>query len=75
MGMVQVFTEFSACGYSIHNVIPQLKKENVHLYPYPWGYNNNYVDAYFQCSWEDVALEVTVSSVKSTDVICKTHSS
>ena len=37
----------------------------------PWGYNN-YADAYFQSSWEDVALEVTVSSVKSTDVTYKT---
>ena len=38
-----------------------------------WGYNN-YADAYFQSPWEDVALEMTVSSVKSTDVTCKTHS-
>ena len=35
------------------------------------GYNN-YADAYLQSSWEDVAQEVTVSSVKSTDVTCKT---
>ena len=35
------------------------------------GYNN-YAVAYFQSSWEVVALEVTVSSVKSTDVTYKT---
>ena len=57
----------------IHNIIPLPKKENAHLYPCPWHYNN-YADVYFQSSWEDVALEVTVSSVKSTDVICKTRS-
>ena len=33
-----------------------------------------YMDAYFQPCWEDLALEVTVSSLKSMDVICKTHS-
>ena len=42
-------------------------KENVHLLPCPWGYSN-YADAYFQSSREDMALEVTVSSVKCTDV-------
>ena len=57
----------------MHNIIPLLKNENVHLYPCPWGYNN-YADAYFQSSWEDAALEVVVSSVKNTDVTCKTHS-
>ena len=30
--------------------------------------------AYFQSSWEDMALEVTVFSVKSMDITCKTHS-
>ena len=50
-----------------------IAKENVYLYPCPWGYNN-YADAYFQSSYEDVALEVTVSSVKSTDVTCKRNS-
>ena len=31
----------------IHNIIPLLKKkETVHLYPCPWGYNN-YADEYF----------------------------
>ena len=58
---------------SIHNIIPPLKKENIHLYPCPWGYDN-YMNAYFQSSWEDMTLEVTVSSVKSTDLTCKTHS-
>ena len=59
--------------FVIQNIIPLLKKnENVDLYPCPWGHNN-YVDAYFLSSWEDVSLEVTVSSVKSTDVTCKTH--
>ena len=33
-----------------------------------------HVDAYFQTSWEDVTLEVTVSFVKSTDVTYKTYS-
>ena len=37
--------------------------------------HNNYVDAYFPSSWDDVALEVAVSSVKSMDVTCKTYSS
>ena len=45
----------------------------IHLFPCPWGYNN-YVDAYFQSSWEDMALEVTMSSVKSTDVTYQIHS-
>ena len=60
-------------GNSIHNIIPLLKKkENVHLYPYPWGYDN-YTDVYFQFSWEDVVPEVTVSSIKNMDVTCKTQ--
>ena len=50
----------------IYNIILRLKKENVHLFLCPWGYN--YTDVYLQSSWEDMALEVTVSSVKSTDV-------
>ena len=45
---------------------PHLKKENVHLFPSPWG--NNYVDAYLQSSREDMTLEMTKSFVKSTDV-------
>ena len=69
-----VFAGFSGHGNSIHNIIPLLKKKgNVHLYPCPWGYNN-YADAYFQSSWEDMVLEVTVSSVKSMYVTGKTHS-
>ena len=48
-------------GNSIYNIIPFLKKENVHLFPCPWGYD--YVDAFVQSSWEDVALVVTVSTV------------
>ena len=64
---------FSGHRNSIYNIIPLLKKENVHLFLCLWGYDN-YADAYFQSSWEDVALEVTVSSVKSTDVTYKTHS-
>ena len=68
-----MFAGFSAHSNSIHNIIPLLQKENVHLYPCPWGYNN-YADVYFQSSWEDVALEVTVSSVESMDVTYKTHS-
>ena len=31
-----------------------------------WG-QNNYTGMYLQSSWEDAALEVTMSSVKSTD--------
>ena len=42
-------------------------QKNVHLFSSPWGYENC-VDAYFQSSWEDVALEVTVSSGKTTIV-------
>ena len=68
---MQDFARFSAHGNSVHLIIPLLKKENAH--PCPWGYNN-YAGAYFQSSWEDMALEVTVSSVKSMDVTCKTHS-
>ena len=64
---------FSGHGNSIHNIIP-LRKEKCTLSPCPWGLNN-YGDAYFPSSWEDVALEVTVSPVKSTDVTYKTHSS
>ena len=63
----------SGHGNSIHNIIPLLKKENVHLFLCSWGYNN-YTDVYLQSFWEDVALEVTMSSVKSMDVTCKTHS-
>ena len=37
---------FSVYGNSIHNKIPLLKKENVDLYPFPWGHNN-YADVYF----------------------------
>ena len=63
----------SGHGNSLYNIIPLLKKENVHLFPCPWGYNN-YTDTYFQSSWEDVPLEMTVSSVKGKDVTYKTHS-
>ena len=69
----QVFTGFSGHGNSIHNIIPLLKKENVHLCLCSWGYNN-YTNVYSQSSWEDMALEVSMSSVKSMDVTCKTHS-
>ena len=47
--------------------------QNVDLYP-SLGGHDNYADAYFVSSWEDMALDATVSSVKSTDVTCKTHS-
>ena len=57
----------------ISSVHRNLKKENLHLHPCPWSYDN-YADPYFQSSWEDAVLEVTVSSVKNTDVTCKTHS-
>ena len=66
-------TRFSRHGNLIHNIIPLLKKENVYLYHCHWGYNN-YVDAYFQFAWEDMALEVTVYSVKIMDITCKTNS-
>ena len=63
------FFFFSGHGNSIQNIIPLLKEKKM----CPWAHNN-YADAYFQSSWEDVALEVTVSSVKSTDGTCLTHS-
>ena len=47
---------------AIYNIILLLKKENVHLFPCPWGHD--YVDAYLQSSWKDVAGEVTMSSVR-----------
>ena len=62
-------TGFSGNGNLIYDIIPLLKKEKVHLFLCPWGYD--YVDAYLQSSWEDVTPEVTVSSVKSTDVTYK----
>ena len=59
---------------STANIFRKKNSLNIlNLYPCPWGHNN-YADAYYQSSWEDVALEVTVSSIKSTDVTCKTHS-
>ena len=60
-------------GNSIYNIIPLIKKENVHLFLWPRGYNN-YADAFFQSSLEAVALDVTVSSEKSMDITNKTHS-
>ena len=33
----QVFTRFSGCGNSIHNIILQLKKEYVHLWQFSFG--------------------------------------
>ena len=62
---------FSGRGNLINNIIPQLQKENVHLYPGPPSYDD-YTDVYFLSPREDV--EVTVSSLKSKDVTCKTHS-
>ncbi len=53
----------SGHGNSIHNIIPLLKKENVDLSPCPSGHNNN-ADVYFLSSLEDMALEVTASSIK-----------
>ena len=35
---VQVFVEFSGHGNSIHNIIPLLKKDNVHVKQY-WNQN------------------------------------
>ena len=69
-----VFAGFSGHCNSIHNIFALLKKENVALFPLSWGHNK-YADEYFQSSWGDVALEVTVSSVKDTGVTYKTHSS
>ena len=43
-------------------MIPLFKKENVYLFPCPWGYD--YADTYRQSSWENAAQEVTVSSVR-----------
>ena len=53
-----VFAGFS--GHDNSTFLNLKKKENVHLFPCPWGYD--YVDVYLQSSWEDVALEVTLSS-------------
>ena len=61
--------KFSGHSNSIPNIIRLLKKEKCIPNPCPWGYNN-YVDAHFQTSREDVALEVTASSVKSTNLTC-----
>ena len=47
----EVFAGLSGHCNSIYNIIPLLKKENIHLFSCPWGYNN-YADAYFQSSWE-----------------------
>ena len=58
----EIFAGFSGHGNSIYNIIPQLKKENIHLFPCPWGYD--YADTYLQSSSEDVALEVTEPSVR-----------
>ena len=69
----QVFAGYFGLDNSIHNLFPLFKKGNVHIHPCLWGYNNR-GDAYSQSSWENVALEVTMSSVKCTDVTCKTHS-
>ena len=44
-----VLAAFSGHVDSIQNIIPLLKKENLHLYLCPWGHNN-YMDAYFQSS-------------------------
>ena len=68
-----MYTVIFPTGDQAYNIIPLLKKENINLFPCPWGYKN-YADTYFQSSWEDMALEVTVSSVKSTDVTYKTRS-
>ena len=68
-----VFAGFSGHGNSIYDIIPLLEKKNVHLFLCSWGYNN-YADACFQSSWEDVVLEVIMSTVKSTYVTYKTHS-
>ena len=54
---------FSGHGNSINNIIPLLKKENVHLFSCPYGYNN-YMDAYFQSPWEDSG---------SDRVVCKKY--
>ena len=67
-----MFAGFSDHGNSIHNIIPLLKKENVDLYPC-LCVRNDYADAHLQSSWEHMALEETVSSVKSTDLTCKTY--
>ena len=40
----------------------------------PWPENQVNTCARHGKMWEDMALEVTMSSVKSTDVTCKTHS-
>ena len=65
-----LFSTQACCDKSMFN--HKLKQENVYLFPCPWG-NNNYVDAYFQSSWEDMAKDVTMSSIKSTDITYKIH--
>ena len=59
--------------FNRHQLINQFIYFSNSTYPCPWGYYN-YADAYFVSTWEDMALEVTVSAVKNTDVTCKTHS-
>ena len=56
------------------NWIIFLIQYTIYIYIFTLWYYNNYADVHFQSSREYVALEVTVSSVKSTDVTCKIHS-
>ena len=70
-----MYTMISTAGdqSQYNSSIYKKEKENVPLIPRPSGHNN-YAEVYIQSSWEDVAQQVTVSSVKSTDETCKIHS-
>ena len=61
---VQCLLDFQVMVIQIYNIIPLSKKKfkNVCLFPCPWGYDE--ADTYLQSSWKDVALEVTVFSVR-----------
>ena len=47
-------------------------KEKIRVIITSWEKEIHFLFKYLQSSWEDVDLEVTVSSVKSTDITYKT---
>ena len=69
-----MFIGISGHGNSIPNIIPQLKIEQMYIYFLALEVIIITRMHISTSSWEDVALEVTVSFVKSTDITYKTHS-
>ena len=69
---IYIYMHLYPCPWSIYIYIYIYIYTHIHLYPCPWSYND-YVDAHFYPLGKTWPWR-WLSSVKSTDVTCKTYS-